>query len=88
MKNDVFSVTLPSCMSVLSRKVKHFILMPRLHHSNKLCNKLRATCCLKQHVAHNTQLVVGNKQLVARNMLLVACCRSLIFMNFSKRPVQ
>ena len=26
-------------------------------------------------------------QQVARNMLLVACCRSLIFMNFSKRPV-
>jgi len=41
-----------------------------------------------QQVARNTQLVAGKKQLVARNMLLVACCRSLIFMNFSKRPVQ
>jgi len=35
-------------------------------------NKLRATCCLKQHVARNTQLVAGNKQLAARNMMLVS----------------
>jgi len=40
----------------------------RLHQRNKL----RATCCLKQHVARNTQLVAGNKQLAVRNMMLVS----------------
>ena len=46
-------------------------VMPRLHTPAQqvACNKLRATCCLKQHVAHNTQLVAGNKQLAARNKL-------------------
>jgi len=48
--------------------------MPRLHQrvrGNKLrkvtqqvARKLRASCCLKQHVASNTQLVAGNKQLL------------------------